>query len=108
MTYTITYRTGRYSEGDNITHIWEATDEGKAIGSLYVTTDTQEVAQIEVDTDRRREGIATDLWETATAEMDVFHAYEAHRTPEGAAFAAAVGGDEIETCEIAHCYCTQD
>ncbi|MGQ7788908.1 GNAT family N-acetyltransferase [Nesterenkonia sp. K-15-9-6] len=108
MTYTITSRMGRYSESDDITHIWEATDEGQVIGALYVTTDTQEVAQIEVDADRRREGIATALWEAATAEMDVFHAYEAHRTPEGAAFAQAVGGEEIETCEISHCYCTQD
>lgn len=108
MTYTITRRMGRYSDTDSITHIWEATDEGQVIGALYVTTDTQEVAQIEVSADRRREGIATALWETATSEMGVCHAYVAHRTPEGHAFAEAVGGDEIETCEVTACYCSED
>ena len=104
---TISYRQGRYSEQDDITHIWEATIDGQVAGSLYVTLDTQEVAQIEVTPEHRRQGIATQLWEQATSEMEIFHAYEAHRTEEGQAFAEAVGGEEIEECAVEVCYCSE-
>lgn len=104
---TITYRQDRYSAQDDINHVWEYTIDGQVAGSLYVTTDTQEVAQIEVTKDYRRQGIATQLWEAATAQMDVYHAYEAHRTEDGQAFAEAVGGEEIDECDVDVCYCSE-
>ena len=105
---TISYRQDRYSEQDAINHVFECTIDGQVAGSLYVTLDTTEVAQVEVIPARRREGIATALWEQATTELgEIFHAYEAHRTTEGQAFAEAVGGDEIEECSIAVCFCSE-
>lgn len=104
---TIDYRTGTYYGEAEQLHIWEAFDGGEVVGELYVTLDTLEVANIEVNEDRRGEGIARQLWEAANAQMGtVYHAYEAHRTEDGAGFAAAVGGEEITECAVADCYCS--
>lgn len=108
MSYQITSREGTYEGEAEILDIFEATDGDQVIGALYITKDTTEVAQVEVIPARRREGIATALWEQATTELgEIFHAYEAHRTTEGQAFAEAVGGDEIEECSIAVCFCSE-
>lgn len=91
----ITYRTGDYY-GDTITrHIWEITDESGVAAELYVSIETGEIMNIEVREDRRGEGLARALYETATQTVEVFHAPEGHRSPEGHAFAEAVGGDTI-------------
>ena len=107
MTETITYRTGQYSDTDPISHIWEAHEGGQVIGELYVSVEQNEILNIWVDEVRRGEGIARRLYEAATAQMTVYHAPPAHRTPEGDAFARAVGGPTIEyACD---CYgCTFD
>lgn len=107
MTTQITHRTGTYYGESTEMLIWEAHEDGEMIGELYVTTDTHEIAQIEVNENRRGEGIARALYETAYAQMGcIYHAYEAHRTEDGAAFADAMGGEEIEACTTADCYCT--
>lgn len=106
-TLAITHRTGRYSSNDPISHIWEAVDGDTVIGELYVSLDRHEIANVEVRSDRRGEGIARRLYETAIAEMDIYHAPVAHRTPEGHAFAEAMGGPTVEyDCD---CYgCTEE
>lgn len=92
----ITYRTGDYYGDGSTNHIWETRDEdGSVIGELYVDTDRHEIANIEVDEGHRGEGIALALYETAAAQMDVFHAPAAHRSLEGDAFAQAVGGPTV-------------
>src|SRR5690606_12150820 len=111
-TETITYRTGQYSDTDPVSHIWEACEGGQVIGELYVSVERGEILNIWVDPARRGEGIARRLYEAATAQMTtaqmtVYHAPVAHRTPEGDAFARAVGGPTAEyDCD---CYgCTFD
>lgn len=88
----IRYRTGQYSPTDPTSHIWEALDSGEVIGELYVSTDRTEIMNIEVRADRRGEGIARRLYEAAADEVAIHHAPVGHRTPEGDAFARAVGG----------------
>lgn len=107
MTETITYRTGQYSDTDPVSHIWEAREGGQVIGELYVSVERGEIMNIQVDAARRGEGIARRLYEAAAATMTVYHAPEAHRTPEGDAFARAMGGPTAEyDCD---CYgCTAD
>lgn len=71
---------------------WHARDEGssKIIGTIILTREG-EVEWVGVVRDRRREGIATALWEHVTAL-----GYEPHhsvlRTHEGDLWARAVGG----------------
>lgn len=107
MTEVITYRTGQYSDADPISHIWEAREGDQVVGELYVSFERGEILNIWVTPARRGEGIARRLYEAATAQMTVYHAPVAHRTPEGDAFARAVGGPTAEyDCD---CYgCTAD
>lgn len=108
QTTTPTYRTGDYY-GDNATyHIWEITDSHGTAAELYVS-ETGEIMQIETREDRRGEGLARCLYQTAAAQMAVYHAPEAHRTPEGHAFAEAVGGETIAyDCDCEGCTPTID
>lgn len=107
MTEVISHRTGRYSDNDPVSHIWEITDETGIVGELYVSIETGEILNIWIDPARRGEGLARRLYETAATQVTVYHAPPAHRTPEGDAFARAVGGPTIEyPCD---CYgCTFD
>lgn len=88
----ISYRTGRYAETDALSHVWEIADADGLAAELWVSADTGEIANIWTRRDLRGRGLARSLWETATAQMTVTHAPVAHRTPEGDAFAQAVGG----------------
>lgn len=101
----ITYRTGDYYGDGTSNHIWTANADGDAVGALYVSTDRHEIMNIEVDEVHRGEGIARSLYETAAGQMDVYHAPEAHRSPEGDAFAQAVGGPTVEPypCDCTGC-----
>ena len=99
-----TYRTGSYYGDATQNHIWETRDNGTVIAELYVSTDTHEIANIWTAEDHRGEGLARALYDTASARMNVLHAPAAHRTPEGDAFADAVGGDTAEDdCDCAAC-----
>jgi GNAT superfamily N-acetyltransferase len=95
-TMEITQRTGNYYGDNTHNHIWEITDANGTAAELYVSTDRHEIMNITVRPDRRNEGLARALYETASAAMDIYRAPEAHRTPEGHAFAEAVGGDTVE------------
>lgn len=91
----ITYRTGDYYGDGTTRHIWEITDTDGTAAELYVSIETGEIMNIETRDDRRGEGLARALYETASATIEVFHAPEGHRTEAGHAFAEAVGGDTI-------------
>lgn len=107
MQMVITRRDGDYYGDATHNHIWEITDETGVVAELYVSTDRHEIMNIEVRADRRGEGLARALYETAAREMPIYHAPAAHRTAEGNAFALAVGGDTLSyDCD---CYgCTYD
>lgn len=108
---TITTRTGDYYGDGSSNHIWETHDSnGTLIAELYVSTDRHEIMNIWVDEDHRGEGHARTLYETAAAQMDIFHAPAAHRTPEGDAFAKAVGGPTIAPypCDCYACNTLED
>ncbi|MEU0659644.1 GNAT family N-acetyltransferase [Streptomyces lavendulocolor] len=108
---TITSRIGDYYGDDSSNHIWETHDaDGNLIAELYVSTERNEIMNIWVDEDHRGEGHARALYETATRQMDVFHAPAAHRTPEGHAFAEAVGGETVApyACDCHACDSQED
>ncbi|WP_166345184.1 hypothetical protein [Phytoactinopolyspora limicola] len=93
---SIITRTGDYYGDGTENHIWEIADTDGIAAELYVSVENHEIMNIEVREDRRGEGLARALYETATVTMDIHHAPVAHRSPEGNAFAEAVGGDTIE------------
>ncbi|MFF8659449.1 GNAT family N-acetyltransferase [Streptomyces huasconensis] len=108
---TITARIGDYYGDGSSNHIWATRDsDGALIAELYVSTDRREIMNIWVDEDHRGEGHARQLYETATDQMDVFHAPVAHRTPEGNAFAEAVGGETVTPypCDCYACDTMED
>lgn len=102
---TITYSTSTYYGEAELLHRWAIEDEAGIASELFVDMDTLTVVNIETRSDRRGEGLARALWDAATAQFDVLHDVPAHRTPEGDAFAEAVGGDSADECLIAGCYC---
>ena len=91
----ISYQVSPYYGETEEMHMWTAIDDGTVIGGLWADLYTGQIMQIEVDEDRRGEGIARALYETAAAQVDIYHAPPEHRTPEGDAFATAVGGPTI-------------
>ena len=62
---------------------------------LLIDADTRKVCSVETADGYTRQGLARSLWVAANAEAECFHAVEHHRTPEGDAFAQAVGGETI-------------
>lgn len=104
-----TYRTGSYYGDVTQNHIWETRDGGTVIAELYVSIERAEIMNIWVAEDHRGEGLARSLYEIASARMEVFHAPAAHRTPEGDAFAEAVGGETAEyDCDCHACGYVED
>ena len=92
--YSIEYSTGTYYDEADILHRWFAIENGERIGELYVDIDREIIMSIEVNADRRGEGIARALYATADAQLtNLKHAPEAACTPEGLAFAHAMGGE---------------
>lgn len=100
----ITHRIGHYGDETTDMHVWEIHDEQGLAADLYVSIDRHEIMNIEVRNDRRGEGLARALYKTAYAEIGIYHAPVAHRTPEGDAFAEAVGGETISyPCDCYGC-----
>ena len=105
---TTTYRTGTYYGETEQMHIWEITDEQGTAAELYVSLDNHEIMNIEVREDRRGEGLARELFETADAQIGIYHTLDAHMTPEGRAFFEAVGGEQVTECHMTDvCACTE-
>lgn len=107
MQMEITRRDGDYYGDATANHIWEITDESGIVAELYVSVERHEIMQVWTREARRGEGLARALYETASREMDIYHAPESHRTPEGHAFAHAVGGESVE-CDAGCCTTTDD
>ena len=91
---TIEYSTGTYYTETEILHRWFAIEDGERIGELYADVDREIIMNIEVIPGRRGEGIARSLYEAADQMLDhLKHAPAGGCTPEGLAFAQAVGGE---------------
>ena len=69
--------------------------DGTEASFLLIDAGTRKVENIETMNGFTRQGLASALWVAANAEAECFHAVEHHRTPEGDAFAQAVGGETI-------------
>ena len=69
--------------------------DGTEASFLLIDAGTRKVENVETLTTYARQGLASALWVAANAEGECFHAVEHHRTPEGDAFAQAVGGETI-------------
>lgn len=105
--YTVTYDQAGYSEDDAAAHHWSAvTPAGEVIAELWVQIDDErhdasgvdfvagQIIQVETAEDYQREGIATQLYRIAEDQLgEIIHSAPEHRTAEGDAFAAAVGGE---------------
>jgi len=100
MGMEIEYSTGTYYTEAGDYHRFFATENGTRIGELYIDITTHIIMNIEVIPEHRGEGIARRLYEAAVTSLPaVYHAPEAGCTPEGAAFAQAVGGPVAEAME---------
>lgn len=93
MTYNITTSTNQIDEGTTTYTLWI---DGEDASELTIWTTTREIANIETRAAHQGEGFARALYEHASAEEEIFHALEHHRTPEGHAFAEAMGGETID------------
>ena len=80
--------------------------DGGIASELYVDMDRLTVVNVETRSDRQGEGLASSLWEAASAQFDILHDLPAHRTYEGNAFAEAVGGESATECHVAVCGCS--
>jgi hypothetical protein len=85
----------QYSEQDNPMHRWTLTIDGEAVSTLWVAIETGEIMQVETPRQHQRNGYASALYRRAASEIAIYHAPEAHRTPEGDRFARSVGGDSL-------------
>lgn len=93
MTATIT-RTEQITDGlDSIT--WTITDEG-GIASELIAHTSGLILSIETRSDRQGEGLARSLYAHADAEHGLYHVPAWGRTPEGDAFAIAMGGETMD------------
>lgn len=80
--------------------VWTATVDGVAVAHLDAHVSGL-VLMVEVEDDRRGEGLARLLWDAASAERDLLHVPAWGRTFEGHIFAEAMGGDTMDDAEAA-------
>lgn len=98
MTQTVSHIArdiARYSEQDEPTHRWSLTIDGETVSQLWVDMETGEIMQVETPSAHQGNGYASALYHQAASEIDIYHAPESHRTPEGDRFARSVGGDSL-------------
>ena len=99
MAATMTQINDTYTdENGNTTNRWAIVADGEIVSELRTDPTTHEILWVWVDENHRGKGFAADLYRTATAEMEIFHAPEWHRTPEGNRWATTVGGPALDTC----------
>ena len=88
---------GTYYGDTTDNHIFTITDEQGIAAELYINTEHLVIANIEVREDRRGEGLARALYEHADTTLDgIYHMPAWGCTPEGQAFAEAMGGDILD------------
>jgi hypothetical protein len=85
-------------ENGNRYNRWAILAGTTLIAELCADPDTNEIMWVWVTETHRGEGHATRLYQTATAERDIYHAPASHRTPEGDRFATNVGGPVMPDC----------
>jgi hypothetical protein len=103
----ITRDSARYSDQDDPMHRWTLTINGETVSELWVATKTGEIMQVETPAEHQGCGYASALYRQAATEIKIFHAPEAHRTPEGDRFARSVGGEALP-CARGCCDTTPD
>lgn len=91
----ITRDVARYSDQDELRHRWALSVDGEIVSELWVDQATGEIVQVETTRTHQGNGYASALYHQAASEINIFHAPETHRTPEGNAFAWSVGGDSL-------------
>lgn len=105
----ITRDIARYSEQDEPSHRWSLTIDGETVSELWVDIATGEIAQVETADEHQGNGYASMLYRQAATEIEIFHAPEGHRTPEGDRFARSVGGETLGYCTVDYCTaCTSE
>ena len=86
--------------------------DGIEASFLDIDATTRKVTNVETREEFARQGLATALWVAANSEGECFHAVEHHRTPEGDAFAQAVGGEtiapELDVIDVCFICCADD
>lgn len=92
----ITQRTGTYYTETHQLHIFEITDAKGLASAIYIDPETHVIANIETRDDRQGEGLARALYEAADEALGIYHMPQWGCTPEGWAFAQAVGGDILD------------
>ncbi len=93
----ITQTRGNYPGDNTDNHVFTITDEHGTAADLYIDTEHQHIVNIEVRADRQGEGLARALYEHADQALGgIFHMPAWGCTPEGAAFAEAMGGETLD------------
>ena len=86
--------------------------DGQQVSTLDIDAATRQVWFVETADGFTGQGFARSLWEAANAEAECFHALAHHRTPEGDAFAQAVGGEtiapELDVIDVCFICCADD
>lgn len=82
--------------------------DGEEVSGLWVDMETGEICNVETHPLHQRNGHASELYRAAAAEIAIYHAPPAHRTPEGQAFAESVGGEALTECLYGCCNNTPD
>lgn len=70
---------------------------GEPVSWLWMDEDTHEILDVWTEDDLRGQGLASRLYQIAASQTEIFHAPPWHRTPDGDAFAARVGGPELDS-----------
>lgn len=88
--------------------LFTITDEDGIAAELLISDEHSEILNIEVREDRRGEGLARHLYDHAYDTLGViYHSLPAHCTPEGLAFAEAMGGEIADECHMTDvCTCS--
>jgi hypothetical protein len=109
-TATITRSIDTYSEGQEASHLWSISEDGKRVAELWIGMTTGEILMVWTHDDHREQGHATALYRQAASEIAVYHAPPTHRFDDGARFAERVGGPSMPDCTTccAHLYDDED
>lgn len=93
----ITYTIGTYYGETEQLHTFTITDEDGTAAELYIEQTAHMISNVEVREDRRGEGLARALYEAAEKRLGtIYHVPAWGRTPEGDAFAQAMGGETLD------------
>lgn len=95
--WIVSYSLSPYPGESQPMHHWSAKDStsGEVVGGLWADPETGQIMQVETAPHRRREGVATALYQAASGQVSLYHSPTEHRTPDGHRWAKAVGGVDI-------------